>query len=78
MTHSDETLDFLEEQIPLLAQSALTVAYWEALSAGLSVLQVEEGNLVEVFPNGSRRVIKAIEEGVSMPKGTRFSLDAER
>ncbi len=74
MNHSDATLDFLEEQIPTLAQSAVTVAYWEALSAGLSVLQVEDGHLVEAFPDGSRRIIKKVERGVKIPKGTEFSL----
>lgn len=78
MTHSDETLDLLEEQIPALARSAGTIAYWEALSAGLSVLQVEGGHLVETFPDGTQRIIKKVEEGMKIPKGTRFSLDDKR
>lgn len=77
MMHSDETLDFLEEQIPTLAQSAVTVAYWEALSAGLSVLQVEEGHLIETSPDGTRRIIKEVEMGTSFPEGTLMSLRRE-
>lgn len=74
MNHSNKELDFLEEGIPALAQAAVTIARHEALSSGLSVLEVEEGNIVEVFPDGSKRIIKPIERGVALPKGTRLML----
>lgn len=57
----DKTLDFLEKQIPDLAAAAVTIAYNEALAAGLSVLQVEDDKLVEQFPDGTKRVVKQLE-----------------
>ncbi len=57
----DKTLDFLEQQIPDLMAAAVTIAYNEALAAGLSVLQVEGDELIEQFPDGSKRVVKSLE-----------------
>ena len=57
----DKTLDFLEKQIPDLMAAAITVAYNDALADGESVLQVEGDELIEQFPDGSKRVIEKIE-----------------
>ena len=57
----DKTLDFLEQQIPDLMAAAITVAYNDALADGHSVLQVEGDDLVEQFPDGSKRVVKKLE-----------------
>ena len=57
----EKTLDFLEQQIPDLMAAAVTIAYNEALAAGLSVLQVEDDKLVEQFPDGTKRVVKQLE-----------------
>lgn len=59
----DKTLDFLEKQIPDLMAAAILVAYNDALADGESVLQVEGDELVEQFPDGSKRVIEKIELG---------------
>ncbi len=59
----DKTLDFLEQQIPDLAAAAVTIAYNETLAAGLSVLQVEGDELIEQFPDGSKRVVKKLKRG---------------
>ncbi len=59
----DKTLDFLEKQIPDLMAAAITVAYNSALADGESVLQVEGDELIEQFPDGTKRVIKKIELG---------------
>ena len=58
MPHSEKTMLFLEEHIPELAQSAVTQAYWQALASGSSVLQSENGVIFEVFPDGTRKLIK--------------------
>ena len=58
MTKSEKTMRFLEEHIPDLAQSAVTQAYWRALASGNSVLQSENGVIYEVFPDGTRTLIK--------------------
>ena len=55
---SEKTMRFLEEHIPELAQSAVTQAYWQALASGNSVLQSENGAIFEVFPDGTRKLIK--------------------
>ena len=57
----DKTLDFLEKQIPNLMAAAVTIAYNDALARGESVLQVEGDELIEQFPDGSKRVIEKIE-----------------
>lgn len=64
----------LEEQIPLLAEAALRAAYWQTLMSGHSVL-IEDGDaLVEVFPDGTRRFVKALPPPVRVRPGT-YTLD---
>lgn len=58
MPNSEKAMLFLEEHIPELAQSAVTQAYWQALASGSSVLQSENGAIFEVFPDGTRKLIK--------------------
>ena len=57
MPLSEEAMCFLEEHIPKLATVAFKQAYWAALASGSSVLISENGNLVEVFPNGKQKFI---------------------
>ena len=70
----EDELDFLEEQIPHLASAAGQTAYWEALSAGQSVLYAQQNELWEVAPNGSRRFIKILEPNVKVESGSQVSL----
>ena len=58
MPTSEKAMQFLEEHIPELAQSAVTQAYWQALASGSSVLQSENGAIYEVFPDGARTLVK--------------------
>jgi len=74
MTHQEEALDYLEEQIPALSASAVTVAYWAALASGQSVLEVEGDAIVEVFPDGTRRVVKATDPALAVEAGTKLVL----
>lgn len=60
MTPTEKSMQFLEEHIPELAQSAVTQAYWQALAAGNSVLQSENGVIYEVFPDGTRTAVKTL------------------
>lgn len=57
---TEESIRFLEEHIPDLAGAAFVQAYWQSLADGSSVLTVEDGAIVEVFPDGSRKFIKNI------------------
>ena len=61
MAINEESMCFLEEHIPDLADAALKQAYWQALATGSSVLIFEEGQLVEQFPDGTRKVVKQLE-----------------
>lgn len=65
MSMTEQTMQFLEEHIPDLAGPAFKQAYWQALASGSSVLEVEDSTIVEVFPDGTRRVIKQI--GAAIP-----------
>jgi hypothetical protein len=58
MSTTEQTLRFLEEHIPELAESAVTQAYWQALASGSSVLESDNGVIYEVFPDGTRKVVK--------------------
>ena len=57
---TEQELDFLEQQIPILAETALQQAYWQTLSSGDKVMIAENGFLIEVSPDGSREVVKEI------------------
>ena len=57
---TDQELDFLEQQIPILAETAMKQAYWQTLTSGNSVMIAENGFLIEVSPDGSRKVVKEI------------------
>ena len=74
MKLSEEELDFLETQIPDLAEAAFKQAYWAALSSGSSVLVSEGGYLVEVFPNGHKKIIKPLPPSIPVKRGQKFQL----
>lgn len=65
---TDKELDFLEEHIPELANSAIKKAYLDTLSAGLSVTKVIENKIYEIFPDGSKKFIKEIEATIKIDK----------
>ncbi len=65
----EKTIDYLEESIPELAEAATTQAYWQALALGNKVLIAEDGELKEIFPDGTKRIIKKLEPSVKMRKG---------
>lgn len=60
MVLSEENIDFLENQIPELAELALQQAYWQTLSAGNVVTVLENNEIIEISPDGKRRVLRAI------------------
>jgi hypothetical protein len=61
---TEKEITFLEEQIPHLAETATKQAYWRSLAEGDKVMIAEDGKLIEVSPDGSRKVIKEIEKPV--------------
>jgi len=69
MPITEKSIQFLEEHIPELAQSAVTQAYWQALASGNSVLQSEDGVIYEVFPDGERVIVKRIAPPIPVTLG---------
>jgi hypothetical protein len=74
MKLKEEEINYLEEHIPELAAVAFKQAYWAALASGSSVLMSEDGNLVEIFPDGHRRIIKPLAPRIAVKRGQRFVL----
>ncbi len=68
-------IDFLENYIPELANSAVKKAYLDTLSSGNSVLETIENKLYEIFPDGRRVFIKNVSKNVKIDASKRvFSL----
>ncbi len=70
----EREIQYLEEHIPELAESAVTQAYWQSLAAGNSVLESENGIIYERFPDGSSKIVKTIEPPMSVAIGARRKL----
>lgn len=60
MALSDKAVGYLEQQIPELAAIATQQAYWQTLASGDSVLVAENGQIVEVKPDGTRTYMKTV------------------
>ena len=60
MIISEENIDFLENQIPDLAELAFQQAYWHNLSSGNTVTVLENDKIVEISPDGKKREIKTL------------------
>ena len=67
-TLTDQELDFLEQQIPILAETAMKQAYWQTLTSGDKVMIAENGFLIEVSSDGSRKVVKEIGKPIRVTK----------
>ncbi len=74
MELDDDAIDYLEEHIPELAEIAFKQAYWAALASGSSVLMSEDGNLVEIFPNGKRKFIKRLPSSTPVTPGQKLEI----
>jgi hypothetical protein len=72
---SEKALDYLEAHIPELAELAFKQAYWAALASGSSVLiGDEEGNLSEVFPDGTRKLIQKLPPWTPVTPGKKMEI----
>jgi hypothetical protein len=56
--HTDRPVT--EEDIPRLAVMAGRKAFRDAMSAGLPVLIIEDGNLVRVSPDGTTAILRPV------------------
>lgn len=71
---NEKSIDFLEKCIPELAEGAFKEAYLNALTSGSSVLMSEDGNLVEIFPDGKRKFIKRLPPSIKVQPGQRIHI----
>ena len=60
-----------DDLIPLLAAAAFARARERALAISGHVLEVHEGNLVETFADGTRRIIRALPAPIAINAGAR-------
>lgn len=74
MNIQEQAILFQEKHIPDLVLTATKQAYWRALAAGSSVLERENDYLVEVFPDGSRKLIKPLPPHVPTQLGQRLEI----
>lgn len=74
MKINEKTMRFLEEHIPELADAAVKQAYWQTLAAGNSVLESDNGTLVETHPDGTRKIIKQLLPSIPVAKGQKLQI----
>jgi hypothetical protein len=70
----ENKIDELERRFPESAADAFAQAYQKTLAAGLSVLVSDNGFICEVFPDGTRKMIKQIEPPTPVVKGSKLEL----
>lgn len=68
----EKEIDELERRFPEVAQVAFAEAYRRTLAAGYSVLVSDNGIIYEVFPGGTRKMIKQIEPPTLVVKGSKL------
>ena len=73
-TKSEAEIQQLESRFPLVSGAAFAAARQQVLASGQSVLQSEDGFIYEVFPDGRKVLVKAIEPPTRMVPGRKFSL----
>lgn len=71
MLDPERTLDYLEQKIPRLAAAAVDVAYCQALASGQTVLVSEDDGIYQIFPDGTKTLIKPMAQRLQVPAGTR-------
>ena len=67
-------LDQLESEYPKESGVAFARAYQQAVQAGLSVVVSENGEIVEIFPDGQRRFIKSIASPITDKPGRKITI----
>lgn len=60
MQPTENEISFIEAHIPELAELAFKQAFWQTLADGVSVIIAENNQLVEFFPDGSKKIIKSL------------------
>jgi hypothetical protein len=68
---SEEEMLYLEAMIPELAAAAFKLAEAEALTISGKVVKVVNGKVIELYADGSTRVLKEIEPPMRVVPGTK-------
>lgn len=76
MLDLEDEIDQLEREFPARAGEAFAKARAQALAAGLSVLQAEDGFVVRVYPDGRKEKVKEIERPTPARRGIVFHLNS--
>jgi hypothetical protein len=72
---SEQEIQRLESRVPELSAFAVNQAFLEARKEGLSVVVSDDSsNIVEIMPNGERRIIKQIAPQLKMAIGTTIQI----
>jgi len=74
MEDQEDNIEKLENQFPNISGSAFADAREQHLARGNSVLQSEQGQIFEVFPDGRRVFIKNVEPPTSNVPGRKITL----
>lgn len=76
MLDLEDELDQLEREFPQRANEVFAKARAQALEAGLSVLEAENGFVVRVYPDGRKEKVKEIEPPTQLRRGMIFHLSS--
>ncbi len=71
---ADDDIEGLETLFPHASWVAFSAARGHVLASGQSLLQSEAGAIYEVFPDGRREFVKAIEPPTDVISGRKISL----
>ena len=74
MADREDEIVKLEGQFPAASGSAFAVARQHVLDSGQSVLLSEGDVLYEVFPDGTRKLVKRIEPPTPVVAGSTYTL----
>lgn len=74
MSNEENEIEILESRFPLPAGQAFAEARQKVLNAGQSVLQVEDGGLYSVDPQGNRTLVKKIDPPQVFTVGTKLKI----
>ena len=74
MTHNEQTIDFLENYIPEIAEIATQQAFWEALNSGNGVVIAQDGFIIELFSDGTKNILGELPTQLNVVKGQKILL----
>lgn len=74
MADQENQIEILENEFPAASGRAFAAARQQTLASGQSVLQSEQGNIFEVFPDGRRVLVKKIDPPSSDVPGRKINI----